>query len=137
MKKYFIAAVILLVGNYASAQKLKDSDVPGVVKTAFDKQYPGTKAKWEKEDGNFEAGFKKDGKVVSVVYSGTGALLETEVAIKESELPSASMEYIKSNYKGKKIKETAKITKADGTVNYEAEIGGKDVVFDSNGKFIK
>ena len=137
MKKYLIAGTILLVGMYASAQKLKDADVPGVVKTSFDKQYPGVKAKWEKEDGNYEAGFKKDGKTMSVSYDGMGMLKETEVGIKESELPAASMDYIKSNYKGKKIKETAKITKADGTINYEAEIEGKDVVFDGTGKFIK
>lgn len=137
MKKYLIACTILFVGIYASAQKLKDTEVPGVVKTAFDKQYPGVKAKWEKEDGNYEAGFKKDGKTMSVVYDAMGTMKETEVSIKESELPPSALDYIKSNYKGKKIKETAKITKADGTVNYEAEIEGKDVVFDSNGKFIK
>jgi hypothetical protein len=31
----------------------------------------------------------------------------------------------------------AKITKADGTVNYEAEVDGKDVIFNSIGKFLK
>ena len=39
--------------------------------------------------------------------------------------------------KGKNIKEGAKITKADGTVNYEAEVNGTDVIFDASGKFIK
>ena len=137
MKKYSIAALILLVGLSASAQKLKDDDVPGIVKTSFDKQYPGVKAKWEKEDGNYEAGFKKDGKTMSVLYDPMGTLKETEVVIKEAELPAATLDYLKTNYKGKKIKETAKVTKADGTINYEAEIEGKDVVFDGNGKFIK
>lgn len=44
---------------------------------------------------------------------------------------------IKECYKGKTIKEGAKITTADGTVNYEAEVDGKDVIFDTNGKFLK
>ena len=54
-----------------------------------------------------------------------------------AELPEAVLSYVKEHYKGKVIKEGAKITKADGTVNYEAEVSGKDVIFDSNGKFIK
>ena len=137
MKKYAIAALILFVGISASAQKLKDEDVPGIVKNSFTNQYPGLKAKWEKEDGNYEAGFKKDGKTMSVVYDPMGTMKETEVLIKEAEMPAASLDYIKTNYKGKRVKETAKVTKADGTINYEAEIDGKDVVFDGSGKFIK
>jgi len=47
------------------------------------------------------------------------------------------MEYVKAHYKGATAKEAAKITKADGTVNYEAEVSKKDVIFDAKGKFIK
>jgi hypothetical protein len=35
------------------------------------------------------------------------------------------------------VKETAKITKANGEVNYEVGIKGKDVLFDAKGKFLK
>jgi hypothetical protein len=137
MKKNTIVTLMVFAAMSASAQKLKEEDVPGIVKNAFTNQYPGAKAKWEKEDGNYEAGFKKDGKAMTVVYDPMGALKETEVAIKQSELPPAVLDYLNSNYKGKKIKETAKITKADGAINYEAEIDGKDIVFDSNGNLIK
>jgi hypothetical protein len=137
MKKYLIAGFLGITAISASAQKLKEEDVPGIVKNAFTNQYPGLKAKWEKEDGNYEAAFKKDSKAMTVVYDPMGALKETEVAIKQFELPPSVLDYLNSNYKGKKIKETAKITKADGTINYEAEIDGKDIVFDSNGNLIK
>jgi hypothetical protein len=47
------------------------------------------------------------------------------------------LSYIKTNYKDKKIRESAKITNSTGVVTYEAEVDDKDVIFDSNGKFLK
>ncbi len=35
------------------------------------------------------------------------------------------------------MKEAAVIVKANGEVNYEGEVNGKDVIFDSTGKFLK
>ena len=62
---------------------------------------------------------------------------ESEMEIKVADLPATVQAYMKEHYKGKTVKEGAKITKADGTVNYEAALGGKDVIFDANGKFLK
>ena len=60
MKKVFvITASILAIGFSAVAQKLDGSKVPMAVKASFAKKYPGQKAKWENENGQFEAGFKK------------------------------------------------------------------------------
>jgi hypothetical protein len=67
----------------------------------------------------------------------SGNILETEVEIKIDELPAKAKEYVSKNYAGQKIKETAKITDSKGVVTYEAEIKGKDLIFDSNGNFIK
>jgi hypothetical protein len=136
MKKYFIVVLTIFTAVSVSAQKLKEEDVPGIVKNSFTNQYPGVKAKWEKEDGNYEAAFKKEGKAMTAVYDPMGTLKETEVVIKQSELPSAALDYLNTKYKGKKIKETAKVTKADGAINYEAEVGGKDIIFDADGKYI-
>jgi len=41
------------------------------------------------------------------------------------------------NIRAKKIKEAAKITDAKGVVTYEAEVTGKDLIFDASGKFLK
>ena len=119
------------------AQKIKDADVPQVVKNSFTKSFPGQTAKWEKEKENFEAGFKSGGRNMSATFQPNGNFIESETDIKELELPPAALNYIKDNYKGKKIKESAKITSAAGVVTFEAEIDGKDIIFDSNGKFLK
>jgi hypothetical protein len=62
---------------------------------------------------------------------------KTAGEIELNQLPKGVLEYVKANYKGQKVKEAAKITDAKGTVTYEAEIKGMDILFDSNGKFIK
>ena len=93
--------------------------------------------KWEKEDGNYEVTFVDKGKELSAVYNAKGILTESEHEIKVSELPAAVTAYMKDHYKGITVKGAAKITKADGSINYEAAIKGKDVLFDANGKFIK
>jgi len=63
--------------------------------------------------------------------------MESEVEIKESELPKGVADYIAKNLTGKKVKEAAKITDAAGKVSYEVEIDNVDYIFDSNGSLIK
>lgn len=136
MKKHLL---LLAAGcSLMSAGFAQHATPPAAVKTAFEKAYPGaTKTKWEKEDGNYEAGFTDKGQKMAAVYNPQGVLQETEVSIKVSELPAAVTGYMKQHYKGVTVQEAARITKADGTVNYEAEINKKDVIFDAKGKYIK
>ena len=110
--------------------------VPDAVKLAFAQRHPGIIAKWEKENGQFEAGFKEKGKTISELYTANAVMTESETNIKISELPSAVTSYIHNHYKGM-VKEAAIITKASGEVNYEAEINKMDILFDVNGKFLK
>ena len=138
MKKLMMmSALAVAIGFSACAQKIDASKVPVAVKSSFEKQFPGAVAKWEKEDGKFEAGFKKDGNTMSALFEANGTMTESEIDIKVADLPATVLAYVKEHYKGKSIKEGAKITKANGTVNYEAEVDGKDVIFDANGKFIE
>ena len=138
MKKLLsLVALATAIGFSACAQKLNASKVPAAVKATFEKQYPGVSVKWEKEDGKYEAGFKQNDNTMSALYEANGTMTESEMDIKVSDLPASVLAYVKENYKGKKIKEGAKITKSDGTVNYEAEVDGKDVIFDATGKFLK
>ena len=132
-----MSALIAAIGFSACAQKIDASKVPAPVKAAFAKKYPGVTVKWEKEDGKYEAGFKQDGNTMSALFEANGTMTESEMDIKVTDLPASVLAYVKDHYKGKSIKEGAKITKADGTVNYEAEVDGKDVIFDVNGKFLK
>lgn len=134
MKHFFgILTIAVCATTAANAQKLTAEKVPAPVKTAFEKLHPHTKVNWEMDKKNYEAEFTANGKKTSEVYNAGGALLETEVSIKISELPAS----VQSKLKGMKVAEAAKITKAGGSVNYEAEVKGKDLLFDPNGNPVK
>src|SRR6476661_8514659 len=138
MKRRLTVAVVLgVIAMSARGQKLNESQVPAVVKIAFEKKYPSAKASWDKEDANYEANFKQDGKAMSAVIDKNGTIVETETDIPVTDLPKAAQDYMKKNYPATKIEEAAKIVKANGDINYEAEVHHKDVIFDANGKFIK
>lgn len=135
---FLIVMVAMMNASIAMSQKLQEKDVPANVKTAFHKQYPNvTKIKWSKEDGKYEAEFEISEEETSVLIDATGSILETEVEIKIDQLPNEVSEYVKLNYKGQSIKEVAKIADDKGLVTFEVEIKGKDLIFDSSGKFIK
>lgn len=130
---------LLVIGLFISASVFaqKKDDAPAAAKTAFAKAYPGVKGVWEKEDGNYEVTFETGGKKMSAIYDAKGAFKESEVEMEASQLPAIVSTYMSQHYKGITVKGAAKITKADGSINYEAAIKGKDVLFDANGKFIK
>lgn len=134
MKKILLALclfVSLTAATYAQT-------APAAAKAAFAKAYPkASKVKWEKEDGKYEVSFTDNGKELSAIYTEKGALEETEHEMTVAELPAPVLSYMKEHYKGITVKGAAKIIKADGSVNYEAAVKGKDVLFDANGKFIK
>ena len=133
MKKILILAIMTFAIIKVNAQKMTADKIPSVVKESFAKQYPNVKAvKWDKEDADYEASFKMDGKNMSVVLDGKGMEKEVETDIKFSELPMP----VQTALKGKKVKEAA-IIKKGGKTFYEAEVGGKDLLFEANGKTVK
>jgi len=138
MKTIIILTAILFSGQTLWAQKVAKKDVPAPVQKAFSMGYPdATSVKWEKENGNYEASFEIKEAETSVVYAPNGTMLETEKEIETTELPASISDYVKTHYKGQKIKEASKITDAAGMVTYEAEIKGMDLIFDSKGTFVK
>jgi hypothetical protein len=137
MKRMFVMG-LLLVSVPAFAQKIDAAKVPVAVKSTFSKNFPKvTSAKWEKENGNFEANFSENGKKMSATFDDKGNWMETESKVEVSELPNGVAAYVAKNYNGQKIKGAAKLNMANGATNYEAEVKGKDIIFDGNGKFIK
>jgi len=144
MKNVMITAAALVFAiNTASAQKVKESEVPKAIVAAFQENFKGAKVeKWEKEkDGGYEAEFDWNKVETSATFSADGKLNETEQEIKVSALPKTVTDYIAKNYAGHKISEAAKITGADGKMMYEAEVKKDkqemDLLFDSNGNFLK
>lgn len=140
MKKIILSLfAILTITTMAVAQKVKSSMVPGPAKDALMKKYPeASKITWEKEKGNYEANWGgKSGEDMSVQFTPAGVFVEQVVAISPSELPAGVTAYVKQHYKGVKITEAGKVTDAKGTLMYEAEVKGKDLVFDEKGNFLK
>ncbi len=146
MKKILsFAAILFALSNISFAQENEGGhdhiNVPAAVKNANMKKYPESKSfhiTWEKENGNYEANWGgKDGEANSVQYTPTGNFIEIVKAIPVSELPQNLSTYVTQHYKGTKITEAGKVTDAKGNTSYEAEVKGKDVIFDQNGKFVK
>lgn len=137
MKKVLMMLTVAAsIALSACAQKLDASKVPAAVKATFEKQFPGVAADWEKEDGKYEANSKQNGNEISALFEANGTMTESEMEIQPTALPANIQAYVAEHYKAKKIKEAAKITKADGSINYEANVNGKEVIFDANGNFL-
>ena len=143
MKRLFLTGTLAVsLAACSSAQKTdkkqKESKIPVKVEEAFKKHYPSIqKVAWEKEGLNYEAEFENSETETSVVIDPSGKILETETEMETSSLPKAALDYVEKNYKGQKVKEAAKMVLGDGTIRYEAEVNKKDLIFDSNGAFIK
>jgi hypothetical protein len=140
MKKKLL--LMMLGGSIALSalgQDLKTKEVPTAVQEAFKKKYaPTSKVSWEKEKGNYEANWGgKSGEDNSAMFSPAGDFIEIVNVMKISDLPQSVFQYVKSHYKGSKIKEAGRVTDAAGKKMYEAEIKGGDLIFDKSGNFIK
>ncbi len=143
MKKYLVTIMLssfLIAGAYA--QDLKTANVPKDVKAAFLVKYPESsklKVAWEKEKANYEANWGgRSGEDNSALFTPTGTFIELVKAIAINQLPAKALAYIKKNRSNVKIMEAGLVTDASGTVTYEAEMkGGKELVFDKDGSFIK
>jgi hypothetical protein len=146
MKTILLSALLATGVTFAQAQeskekkapKMTEAEVPAPVKATFAAQFAGVKAeKWEKENGNYEAGFHKNKTEMSCLIDPSGKLLETETEIPVTELPKTVNEYVTKNKPGKKIKEASRIVNAAGVTTFEAEVEKMDLIFDKDGKFLK
>jgi hypothetical protein len=141
MKKIILSTAIgcLLISGSLIAQNVKSSQVPAAAVKALMQRYPAAaKITWEKEHGSYEANWGgKSGEDMSVMFTPAGVFVEQVEAITVSALPAGVATYIKAKYKGAKITEAGKVTNAKGIVMYEAEVKGKDLIFDEKGNFLK
>ena len=132
----------LLLASGTQAQHLPAAQVPATVVATFHKSFPTVKTvKWEKENGDYEAGFDMGKAEMSAVITAAGLLKETETEMAVAQLPAPVQKALAANYKGHKITEAAKIVAATGATTYEAEISqaGKhrDVLFNADGTEVK
>ncbi len=141
MNRSFVAGFIglCLIVHSADAQKLKKADVPAAVQNALTQQYPGAShVVWEREKGNYEANWGgKSNEDNSALFTREGQFVEMAVAIPVSEFPAGVAAYVKKTYGSARITEAARVVDARGQTTYEAEVKGKDLIFDRSGNFIK
>ena len=142
MKKLLMLVALVAIGYQAQAQKLSAAQVPVAVKTTFKAKFPTVRTNtWEKENGDFEAGFTLNGATMSAVITPTGELKETETDMAVAKLPAAVRATLARDFKTAKITEAATLVSGAGAVTYEAEVqqGGKshDVVFNADGTVLK
>ena len=131
MKKvFFLFTLILGTGLMACAQKTP----PQAVLTAFNQKFSNVKeVEWGQEkNGEWEAELEQGGVDMSANFNAAGQWLETETEIKITDLPAP----VQAALTGKKVKEAAKIMRADGSTVYEAEVKHKDLLFDASGKLL-
>lgn len=124
-------ATVALCGVFSTAC-FSQKSAPAAVREAFSKKFPGVSdADWDKENAQeWEAEFEQNGKDISANFRADGTWLETETEIQFADLPAP----VQATLKGKKVKEAARIERADGSTVFEAEVGRKDLLFDSAGK---
>jgi hypothetical protein len=134
---FFITALFLSFSLYGQEVK-----VPIKVKNVFEKLYPKTSdVKWGKEGhSGYEAGFKKEGKNISVVFDKSGNVKESETSIMITELPKPIAPYIEKKHAGFIITGAYKIIDDKGKMTFETEITkdkvSKELIFDQDGKNI-
>jgi len=132
MKKIMLLSLFVLVSCAAALA----ANPPEAVVAAFRQKFPTAKdVDWEKEkNGDWEAEFELPGvHEMSASFSQAGNWLETETEIAISELPAP----VRAALEGRKVKEAARIEKADGSTVYEAEVKRKDLIFDASGNKLK
>jgi hypothetical protein len=138
MYKLFASLSFLLILSCNSSQHISSDKVPEAAKSAFAKLWPGaTITEWEKQGSHYEASGKKEGKSVSATFKSNGTLLESEVEVIHEDLPQIALSYMKQHYPGVDIREISRLTKADGSVQYEVEADDKHLFFSADGKFLK
>lgn len=131
MQKLMLLLLICFGTSFAAcAQKTP----PAAVVTTFNQKFQNVQElEWGKEkNGEWEAEFEQGGADMSANFSAEGKWLETETEIKVADLPAS----VQTALVGKKVKEAAKILRADGSTVYEAEVNNKDLIYDASGKLL-
>jgi len=138
MKKLSILLPVIMI-SFGCNQHSKHREAPDDIVAAFKKHHPNaTILKWNDESPVWEAKYTDEKEKGAVTYDKDANIIETELVIEESELPHqpAIPEYIKTKYPGEKIQSCEKVEKKDGTITYEIQITGKEIVFDAAGKYL-
>jgi hypothetical protein len=108
MKKLAITLTTAIMFFAASAFATKSDEIPGKVKTAFNKDFSNAlSVTWEKNDNLYFANFSWNTSDVKAVFNADGELLSTSRKVSIGELPLKVTMAIEKKYKGYKIEDNA------------------------------
>jgi len=125
MKK-ILFALLLSTGFIlqASAQDIKESDVPTAVKTNFKTAFSNAKdVEWKKKEGKYKAKFEVNGTDYVAYYGADGKVISKGLKIRRSELPTAIADAVKSAYAGRTIDNVYRMDK-NGSAYYLVKLEG-------------
>lgn len=135
-KKMFFALIVWVQLCYGQQPNVVNQ-VPAKVSATFQQLYPNAaNVSWQEEQGYFIPVFLNNNVQTKLLIDVKGALVHTFVKIAATAMPAAANTYIATNYAGNNITDAEQITMINHTTRYEAIVGGKDLIFDANGKFI-
>lgn len=136
--KNLLLSLLIVTGMSAFAQSNSVSQIPANVKNTLTMFYPhATNVTWEQEQGYFIPVFTDNGVETRMVIDLKGAKIQTSIKLASSELPASATNYISKTYPGKPVAEARKLTMFNNSTRYEAIVGVEDLIFDSNGAFIR
>lgn len=138
MNNIFLVLAFFVFFAQSQAQKVLTTDVPASVKEACMAAHPkAMNITWTKKGSTYECEFTENEKSLSATFDNSGFLLENERNIPIEALPKDIVTYLNSKYKNKKIKEVSKLTDRMHNVSYQVQVGGKNLVFDAKGNYLK
>lgn len=127
------------IGN-ASAQDIKDKDVPMTVKQSFKNMYANaTDIDWELKGENYEVSFDIGDVDHKALIAKNGKLVSEQKEISKNQLPAVIAKQIKIKYPSARIDDVDWIS-TNGKITYKVDIEGRydlDVWYTADGKFIK
>lgn len=127
--------VLFFIAFFAFAQTISAQvSPPSNIGKTFSSAHPNLQnqnVNWVLENGNYRAEFITiDSTRNSVMYDKSGKLMESQVDIKDTELPLSARE----SMKGQKPNRLTRTTDANGVVKYRATVEDKEMFFDDKGK---
>lgn len=140
MKRITLLFVLAILSAHLNAQKLATNEVPKAVISAFKKANPTiSNPEWKKEKSCYQAKYMVDKKPRTVTYTNSGTIVVHDSKVAIANLPSGVKTYLDKNYPSHsdEVNKVLKMTKPDGTVNYDVEISGTDLIFDAKGNYLK
>jgi len=138
MKKLILIMAMAGIIATSYAQSPESTDVPAVVVKSFTRSNPkADSVEWSKVGDYYKATYPVNKMNKSITYNASGKLKQTEMQVKISHLPTPVLKYINENYPGDIVKKSSKITTVAGKSTYAVKIKESELLFDSNGKYLK